>query len=49
MEEMVSADFPVLVRVTSSGALVVPTFTFLKFSGVVGEKLTVPVLSIVST
>ena len=49
IEEMVSAILPVLVRVTVCGALVVPTACFLKFSGVVGEKLTTPVLSRVTT
>jgi len=44
MEEIVSAVLPVLVRMTVCGGLVVPTVTFLKFSGVVGEKLTTPVL-----
>ena len=36
---------PVFVRVTVCGGPVVPTAWFLKFSGVVGEKVTTPVLS----
>jgi len=45
MEAIFRAVAPVLVRLTVCGALVVPTRCFLKFSGVVGEKLTTPVLS----
>ena len=40
---------PVLVRVTVCAVLVVPTVWLPKFGGVVGEKLTVPVLSSVMT
>src|SRR5579871_1437087 len=45
MDAIRSAMVPVLVRVTFCGLLVVPTGCFWKFSGVVGEKLTTPVLS----
>ena len=45
IEEIFSALAPVLVSVTFSGALVVPTACFLKFNGVVGERLTTPVFS----
>ena len=45
IEEMFSAVLPVFVSVTVCGALVVPVACFLKFSGVVGKKLTAPVLS----
>ena len=44
MDAILNAVLPVLVSVTVCGGLVVPTACFLKFSGVVGEKLTTPVL-----
>src|ERR1700730_13689742 len=44
IDAILNAVLPVLVRVTVCGVLVVPTACFLKFSGVVGEKLTTPVL-----
>src|ERR1700730_18002771 len=45
IEAILSALAPAFVRVTVCGGLVVPMACFLKFSGVVGEKLTTPVLS----
>lgn len=45
MEEIFSSVVPVLVSLTMSGVLLVPCFCVLKFSGVVGERLTAPVLS----
>ena len=45
IDAILSAVLPVLVSVTVCGELVVPTVCFLKFSGVVGEKATTPVLS----
>jgi hypothetical protein len=45
VEEMVSAVAPVFVRVTVCAELVVPTNWSGKRIGVVGEKLTTPVLS----
>src|SRR5579871_1531382 len=44
-EAILNAVVPVLVSLTVCGLLVVPTACFLKFSGVVGEKLTTPVFS----
>src|SRR5579872_681212 len=49
MEEIDSAPVPVLVRVTLCGELVVPTNCAGKVTGLVGEKLTAPVLSRIVT
>ena len=49
MEEMFSAVLPVFVSVTLCGALVLPAACFLKFSGLMGENLTTPVLSRIMT
>jgi hypothetical protein len=45
MVEIFSSVLPVLVSVTDCAALLVPIFCCLKFSGVVGYRLTTPVLS----
>ena len=45
IDAILSALLPVFVRLTVCGGLMVPTACFLKFSGVVGEKLTTPVFS----
>lgn len=49
IEDIFSVAAPVLVSVTVWGGLVVPTACSLKLRGVVGEKLTVPVLSRTTT
>jgi hypothetical protein len=45
IDAILSALPPVFVRLTVCAGLVVPTACFLKFSGVVGDKLTTPVFS----
>ncbi len=45
IDEMASLALPLLVRVTVWGWLVVPCFWLVKLSGVIGEYLTLPVLS----
>ena len=49
MDAILTALLPVFVRLTICAGRVVPTACFLKFSGVVGEKLTTPVFSSVMT
>jgi hypothetical protein len=49
IDEIFSFVVPVFVSVTVCAALVVPTACFPKFSGVVGEKATMPVLRSVIT